>query len=100
MDIIFWGIVAAATIMYLEGGAITALVSTLMRLPRTMSFFVALLWPLALPYLTFKAVKALQPIIEQVNQLKALQANPFMEAMMAGNINTEEVDKDLAGQKL
>lgn len=71
----------------------------MLKPPQWALILMVVFWPIALPYMAFRAYKVAQPLIEQFQQLQQLQSNPFMGALM-GNTTMEDLIKDQTGQNL
>jgi len=87
--------------MYLEGALISTISGMMLRSPKGVLALMIVFWPLALPYLMFRAYKAFQPIIAQVQMLEQLQStfqNPLVGELM--DHNTEDLTTAQAGQNL
>jgi hypothetical protein len=73
-------IAVLSLMMYLEGAAITAVLVSFLKPSKLILVSCILFWPIALPFLAYKAYEKVYPVIQQFQQ------NPILQAFIKPNV--------------
>jgi hypothetical protein len=76
MTILSWILVSLGALMYIEGLCFAGILGLVLKPSKFLWPFLLLLWPIAIPVITYRAYAKYKPVIQEIQQ------NPFLGAML------------------